>query len=63
MQLFSADAKVFSKKFFFNHENMKRPKLLIIGPQLFLIYWPGRPNCPETGIPYHQKLLNAGLGI
>jgi hypothetical protein len=39
----------------------KRPlKLLIIDPQLFFMYW---PDGPETEIPYHQKPLNAGLGI
>ena len=58
MQLFSADAtySVFKMK--------NRPqKLLIIGPQLFFMYWPGCPNGPETEILYHQKPLNAGLGI
>ena len=52
MQLFSADAIVFSKEIlnFFDPENMKKipQKLLIIGPQLFLMYWPGCPNGPET---------------
>ena len=66
MQLFSADAIVFSKKF--DPENMKKTpsKLLIIGPQLFCVYWPGCPNGPEPEIQYHQKHqkpLNAGLGI
>ena len=37
-------------------------KLLIIGPQLFFMYWPGCPNSPETEILYHQKPLNAELG-
>ena len=63
MQLFSEDAIVFSKKInnFFDPENMKkRPqKLLIIGPQLLFLYWPGYPNGPEMEIPYHQKPLNA----
>ena len=68
MQLFSADAIVFSKKInkkMFDPENMKNSpqKLLIIGPQLFFMYWPGCPNGPETEILYHQKPLIAGLGI
>ena len=29
----------------------------------FLQYCPGCPNGPKTEIPYHQKHLNAGLGI
>ena len=42
----------------------KRPqKLLITGPNIFFMYWPGCPNGPKTEIPYHQKPLNAGLGI
>ena len=47
-------------------ENMKKlliKKLLIIGPQLFFMYWSGCLNGSETEIPYHQKPLNAGLGI
>ena len=35
----------------------------IIGHNFFLMYWPGCPNSPETEIPYHQKPLNAELGI
>jgi hypothetical protein len=39
MQLFSADATIFSKKIdlFFAHENIKKgpQRLLIIGPKLF----------------------------
>ena len=56
--------KIFN--FFFDPKNMKkkRPqKLLIISPQLFFMYWPGCPNGQETEIQYHQKPLNAGLGI
>ena len=68
MQLFNADAKVFSKKLKKKILTLKawkkRPqKLLIIGPDFFFMYWPGCPNDPETEIPYHQKPLNAGLGI
>ena len=64
MQLFSADAIVLSKKKLTPKTWKKRPqKLLIIGPQLFFMYWPGCPNGPETEMPYHQKALNAGLGI
>ena len=33
------------------------PKLLIIGPQLFFMYWPSCPDGPETKIPYHQISL------
>ena len=29
----------------------------------FFLYWPGCPYSPETEIQYHQKPLNAGLGI
>ena len=63
MQLFSADAIVFSKTI--DPENTKKPpsKVVIIGPQLFFMYWPGCPNGQETEIPYHQKPLTAGLGI
>ena len=68
MQLFSADAIVFSKKLkklILTPKTWKnRPqKLLIIGPQLFFMYWPGCPNGPETCNPVPQKPLNAGLGI
>ena len=68
MQLFSADAIVFSKKELkknFDPKTWKShtQKLLIIGPKLFLMYWPGCPNGPKTEILYHQKPLNAGLGI
>ena len=68
MQLFSADAIVFSKKNLKKilprkHEKNRPQKLLIIGPQLFFMYWPGCTNGPETEITYHQKPLNAGLGI
>ena len=38
-------------------------KLLIIGPELFFQYWPSCPNGPKTEILYHQKPLNARLGI
>ena len=68
MQLFSADAIVFSKKILkkiFDPKTWKNrhQKLLIIGPELFFMYWPCCPNGPETEIPYHQKPLNTGLGI
>ena len=32
-------------------------------PTFFFMYWPGCPNVSKTDIPYHQKPLNAGLGI
>ena len=64
MQLFSADEIVFSKKKLGSHydpENMKkRPsKVAHNHPQHFFC------TCPaaQTEIPYHQKPLNAGLGI
>ena len=42
----------------------KRPqKLLIIGPKLFCYILARLPTGPETEILYHQKPLNAGLGI
>ena len=66
MQLFSADAIVFSKKKYNSEpQNMKNCplKLLIIGPQLFFMYWPVCANCAETEILYHKKPINAGLGI
>ena len=67
MQLFSADAIVFSKKniYIFDPENMKKPpsKVAHNRPTTFFMYWPSCPNRPETEIPYHQKSLNAGLGI
>ena len=56
MQLFSADAKGFSKnlKKKIDPENINCPKkLLIIGLQVFFIqYWPDCPNGPKTEIPY-----------
>ena len=62
MQLYSAGVIV---KKFFDPENMKKmpSKNACNRPQLFFLCWPGCPNGPETEIPYHQKLLNAGLGI
>ena len=56
MQLFSADAMVFSKKNLkknFDPENIKkRPqKLLIIGPQLFFSVLPTGPNPAQISIP------------
>ena len=32
-------------------------------PQFFFQYWPSCQNGPKTEILYHQKPLNAGLGI
>ena len=59
MQLFSAEAKVFSKFFkkISDPKNMKNrpPKLLIIGPQLLLMFWFACPNGPKTEILYHPK--------
>ena len=68
MHFFSADAKLFSKKklkFFLTPKTRKDcpQKFLINVPQLFFMYWPGCPYGPEIEIPYHQKPLNAGLGI
>ena len=62
MQLFSADAIVFSKNLkniFFDPENMKKPpsKVAHNQPQTFFQYWPGCLNGPKTEIPYHQKAL------
>ena len=57
---------VFKKKnFFFDPENMKKPpsKVAHNRPPTFFMYWPGCPNGPVTEIMYHQKPLNAGLGI
>ena len=53
MQLFSADAIVFSNEFWKKKLTPKtsknRPqKLLIIDPNFFYMYWPGCPNGPET---------------
>ena len=58
MQLFSADAIVFSKKFKkkIDLENMKKPPSKVAHNQpitFFFIYWPSCPNGPETDIPYH----------
>ena len=63
MQLFSADAIVFSKKYiiFFDPVNMKKPPSKVANT--FFMYWLGCQNGPETEILYHQKPLNAGLGI
>ena len=69
MQLFSADAIMFSKKFQKRKvalENMKKQpsKVAHNRPQtFFFLYWSGCPNGPKTEIPHHQKPLNAGLGI
>ena len=63
MQLFSADAIVFSKKLKkkFDPKNMKKlpSKVAHNRPPTFFYV----PNGAETEIPYHQKPLNAGLGI
>ena len=55
--------KEFKKKF--DPENMKKTpsKVAHNRPPTFFMYKPGCPNGPETEIPYHQKPLNAGLGI
>ena len=66
MQRFSAYVTVFLKKNYFFPENMKKPlpRVAHKHPQLFLCtYWPGCPNSIETEILYHQKPLNAGLGV
>ena len=66
MQLFSADAIVFSKKKKkIVPENMKKTpsKVAHNRPPTFFMYWPSCPNGPETEILYHEKPLNAGLGI
>ena len=59
---------VFSKKIEkknFDPENMKKTPSKVAHNRrpIFFMYWPGCPNSPETEIPYHQKPLNAGLGI
>ena len=63
MQLFIADTTIFFKEI--SPENIKKcsQKFLIIGAELFFQYWPGCPNDPKTELPYHQKPLDAGLGI
>ena len=61
MQFFSADAVMFS--IFFLIPKTCPQKLLIIALNFFFMYWPGCPNGPETEILYHQKPLNAELGI
>jgi hypothetical protein len=69
MQLFSADATIFSKKFqqkIFAPENMKNPpsKVAHNRPKSCCFqYWPGYPSGLKTEIPYNQMHLNAGLGI
>ena len=56
MQLFSADASVFKKKFKnnFDPENMKKPpsKVAHNRPPIFF-YWPVFLNGPKTEILYH----------
>ena len=61
MQLFSADATMFSKKTLKNMKNDPQ-RSLIIG-QFFFQYWPSCHNGLKTEISYHQKPLNAGLDI
>ena len=68
MQLFIAEAIVFLKnnKKKFDPENMKKAPSKVAHNRpltFFFMYWPGCPNGPETEILYHQKPLNAGLGI
>ena len=67
MQLFSADAIVFSKFFdFFYPDNMRKtPSKVALNrhPTFFFIYLPGYPNGPDTEMSYHPKPLIAGLGI
>ena len=69
MQLFSADATMFLNIYFLNFLPPKTwknllQKLLIIGPDSFFsVLAAGCTNGPKTEIPYHQKPLNAGLGI
>ena len=50
---------------FSDSENMKKTpsKVAHNRPPTFFMYWPGCSNGPETEIPYHQKPINAGLGI
>ena len=65
MQLFSADATVFSKKLkkkIFDPENMKKLPSKVahnrhLFSNLFFQYWPGCPNGPKTEIPYLQSPL------
>ena len=67
MQIFSADATIFFRndfKVFLLPKTWKNlPQKLLISPEPFFMYWPGGQNSPETKISYHQKPLNAGLGI
>ena len=49
---------IFKRKSFFAPENMKKEK-----PSKVPHNRPGCPNGPKTEITYHQKPLNAGLGI
>ena len=69
MQLFDADARVFSKKFKKKHrkheKTIKTPtKVAHNRLPTFFLYWPGCPNGPKTEIPYYKKKpLNVGLGI
>ena len=62
MQLFNEDTMIFS---FFALENIRKTpsKVAHNRPKLFFQYWPGCLIDPKTEIPYHQKPLNAGLGI
>ena len=65
MELFSADATIFEKKGKkIVPENMKKPpsKVAHNRPRTFLFSM-YMPSCPKTEILYHQKSLNAGLGI
>ena len=60
MQLFSADATIFSKHFYIYFLSMKTlkngpQKLLMIGPKLFFSqYWPGCPNQPRIDFSYYK---------
>ena len=54
MQLFSAD-EVFCLFFWSGKSQKNHPqKLLMIGPKLFLMYWPGCPNQPRIDFSCHK---------
>ena len=62
MQLFSANAAMFSKNC---PRKMKKPTSKVVHnlPKKikYWLGWPSCPNSPKTEILYHQKPLNAGL--
>ena len=64
MQIFSADAIVFKKIFFWPQKHKKKLPSKVAHNRPFLFhYWPGCTNSPKTEILYPQKPPNARLGI